>query len=313
MEDDDAFLYGDNNEEKTQQTLEQENKEVHEITNVGSDKESNKSKDQAETSLYKDENPATVSDDNKSANASDDDDKESANESGSEYDDDSDDSLEVIISTKKEEEEKKEAEKEEKETDGATLLNSVQESLATLKGGQGKLDMLTVPLIKDIDMYEFDIDTLEDKAWRKPGADITDYFNFGFTEQTWKVYCLKQKRLRSELTTRTMVNATGGDDKMDISAEVRALSSGMGSMLGGSMPNLPGMPNLPNLAMLGASMNPEMMMRSQMMMGPGVPPNIPPFFPNAIQRPPMPNMMGGPQGQQNDPNRNLPKTSMNIQ
>lgn len=33
-----------------------------------------------------------------------------------------------------------------------------------------------------------------------PGADITDYFNYGFTEETWKAYCEKQKLLRTETT-----------------------------------------------------------------------------------------------------------------
>ena len=27
------------------------------------------------------------------------------------------------------------------------------------------------------------------------GADITDYFNYGFTEETWQSYCEKQRRL----------------------------------------------------------------------------------------------------------------------
>ena len=27
------------------------------------------------------------------------------------------------------------------------------------------------------------------------GADITDYFNYGFTEETWQQYCEKQRRL----------------------------------------------------------------------------------------------------------------------
>ncbi len=31
------------------------------------------------------------------------------------------------------------------------------------------------------------------------GADITDYFNYGFTEDTWKQYCEKQRRMRMEL------------------------------------------------------------------------------------------------------------------
>jgi len=43
---------------------------------------------------------------------------------------------------------------------------------------------------------EFDIEGLEDKPWRVPGADITDYFNYGFTEETWTAYCHRQKSLR---------------------------------------------------------------------------------------------------------------------
>ncbi len=30
------------------------------------------------------------------------------------------------------------------------------------------------------------------------GADITDYFNYGFTEETWAQYCDRQRRLRAE-------------------------------------------------------------------------------------------------------------------
>lgn len=32
----------------------------------------------------------------------------------------------------------------------------------------------------------------DDKPWTKPGADLTDYFNFGFDEDTWRYYCMKQ-------------------------------------------------------------------------------------------------------------------------
>ncbi|CAF2701605.1 unnamed protein product [Rotaria sp. Silwood2] len=38
----------------------------------------------------------------------------------------------------------------------------------------------------------------EEKPWKKPGADITEYFNYGFTEETWAQYCERQRRLRSE-------------------------------------------------------------------------------------------------------------------
>ncbi|KAJ1680090.1 cleavage polyadenylation factor subunit fip1 [Spiromyces aspiralis] len=151
--------------------------------------------------------------------------------------------------------------------------------------------MLTVPTIKDIDLYEFDIDTLEEKGWRKPGADISDYFNFGFTEKTWKLYCLKQKQLRTDFNTRTMINAMGGrEDKLDLPTELRALGSGMSSILGGPMSTLPPTQNLPAIPGISGPINPEMLMRrSQMMMGPtGMPAMPPPFFPNAMPRPSAP-------------------------
>ena len=31
------------------------------------------------------------------------------------------------------------------------------------------------------------------------GADITDYFNYGFTEETWKMYCDKQRKMKTEV------------------------------------------------------------------------------------------------------------------
>ncbi|CAM9523268.1 unnamed protein product [Lampetra planeri] len=53
--------------------------------------------------------------------------------------------------------------------------------------------------IAGIPVLEVDLDSFEDKPWRKPGADLSDYFNFGFNEDTWKAYCEKQKRLRQGL------------------------------------------------------------------------------------------------------------------
>lgn len=46
-------------------------------------------------------------------------------------------------------------------------------------------------------IYDFDLDTMKDKPWLKPGADITDYFNYGFTEKTWKKYCEMQRENRA--------------------------------------------------------------------------------------------------------------------
>ncbi|XP_069468653.1 pre-mRNA 3'-end-processing factor FIP1-like [Ambystoma mexicanum] len=50
--------------------------------------------------------------------------------------------------------------------------------------------------INGLPVIEVDLDSFEDKPWRKPGADLSDYFNYGFNEDTWKAYCEKQKRLQ---------------------------------------------------------------------------------------------------------------------
>ncbi|KAJ6663192.1 hypothetical protein lerEdw1_010328, partial [Lerista edwardsae] len=42
-------------------------------------------------------------------------------------------------------------------------------------------------------------------AWF-PGADLSDYFNYGFNEETWKAYCEKQRRLQLGLEPSTPVS-----------------------------------------------------------------------------------------------------------
>lgn len=38
----------------------------------------------------------------------------------------------------------------------------------------------------------------DDKPWRRPGTDMTDYFNYGFDEFTWASYCYKQELIPKE-------------------------------------------------------------------------------------------------------------------
>ncbi|GAV02700.1 hypothetical protein RvY_13231-1 [Ramazzottius varieornatus] len=63
---------------------------------------------------------------------------------------------------------------------------------------KGGIDFNDVPEINGVPVTEFNIDTLEDKPWKKPGADLSDYFNYGFNEDTWRMYCDKQRNMRSE-------------------------------------------------------------------------------------------------------------------
>ncbi|PYH42302.1 cleavage polyadenylation factor subunit FIP1 [Aspergillus saccharolyticus JOP 1030-1] len=106
---------------------------------------------------------------------------------------------------------------------------------------------------KPILLTDMDADFPEDdKPWRRPGSDITDYFNYGFDEFTWASYVLKQQELRKEI----------GDQKRQLDDMQAFLGMGMPPMAGGppgpgvppstAAPPMPGMPGMPD-------MSPEMM------------------------------------------------------
>jgi len=78
---------------------------------------------------------------------------------------------------------------------------------------------------------EVDMESLEDKPWRKPGADITDYFNYGFTEDTWAAYCNRQRRMR---VNESGVGLTG-------SSMIVSQNKLTGSVITGTIPTLGGL------------------------------------------------------------------------
>eukprot|EP00850_Spirogloea_muscicola_P022563 SM000301S11766 [mRNA] locus=s301:3602:9104:- [translate_table: standard] len=63
-------------------------------------------------------------------------------------------------------------------------------------------------------VFDVDLDALDDKLWRRPGADISDYFNFGLNELTWKEYCLRliQLKLESAMQNKIRVYESGRPD-----------------------------------------------------------------------------------------------------
>lgn len=92
------------------------------------------------------------------------------------------------------------------------LLTSAGGPQDKLKPQTGKFsidEFETIGVINGIPAHEYNLDQLEDKPWRQPGADITDYFNYGFNEETWRAYCERQKRMRSESGVGLILNAGG--------------------------------------------------------------------------------------------------------
>ncbi|RHY93457.1 hypothetical protein DYB37_011520 [Aphanomyces astaci] len=71
--------------------------------------------------------------------------------------------------------------------------------------------------------FDVDIDVLEDKPWRKPGVDISDYFNYGFDETTWREYCIKQQQNRRELAYKKAQDKEAEEkEKAKAAAEIAA-------------------------------------------------------------------------------------------
>ncbi|XP_058497398.1 pre-mRNA 3'-end-processing factor FIP1 isoform X2 [Solea solea] len=75
--------------------------------------------------------------------------------------------------------------------------------------------------INGVPVVEVEMESFEEKPWRKPGADLSDYFNYGFNEDTWKAYCEKQKRLRMGLEISTVSSVTSKITVRDSSAHVQ--------------------------------------------------------------------------------------------
>jgi len=46
--------------------------------------------------------------------------------------------------------------------------------------------------------FDVVLSELETHPWRKPYTDLSDYFNYGFNEQSWNPYCAKQLKNRME-------------------------------------------------------------------------------------------------------------------
>lgn len=74
-------------------------------------------------------------------------------------------------------------------TIGEIKTNVFQKHQRGGASGGGTIDLDANPTLKDgTPIYDLDLATMEDKPWRKPGADVTDYFNYGFDESWLLVF-----------------------------------------------------------------------------------------------------------------------------
>jgi pre-mRNA 3'-end-processing factor FIP1 len=64
-------------------------------------------------------------------------------------------------------------------------------------------DPIYPPVGKPVSQIDIDADLAEStKPWRLPGADQSDYFNYGFDEFTWEMYRQRQDNMASTLANQ---------------------------------------------------------------------------------------------------------------
>ncbi|GKT51535.1 pre-mRNA polyadenylation factor FIP1 [Colletotrichum spaethianum] len=122
------------------------------------------------------------------------------------------------------------------------------------------------PVGKPITAVNIDEDLTEnDKPWRKPGTDISDYFNYGFDEFTWALYAAKQEAVRGEFSG----DAIAAGQKKMMEDFGMMMMGGMNPAAGAAQAG--GMPGMAGGGMDG--MPPEMQAMMQQMMGQGMDPS----------------------------------------
>merc|ERR1712156_866060 len=174
--------------------------------------------------------PLEIHDQNPEAEESQDQEYEVIDEEGGEDEDDSDDdddddNVQVIINQDKIEEAK------------TTLKNlGIPKRPVPSELKKGKFNVEDFDKVGSIDgqpAQEIDLEAIDDKPWKKPGADITDYFNYGFTEDTWASYCARQKRIRLQESGVGLPNNPGSNVSNSTTGQFSSRSHN-----GGTIPTL---------------------------------------------------------------------------
>jgi len=91
-------------------------------------------------------------------------------------------------------------------------------------------------------IYDNELNSLDDKPWREADADITDWFNYGFDEDSWRAYCAAQVKMRLTLSKK---KHGGGKDQEKTMKSERAIPKNEGRLSPSKqeVPNVQGMAN----------------------------------------------------------------------
>jgi pre-mRNA 3'-end-processing factor FIP1 len=66
---------------------------------------------------------------------------------------------------------------------------------ATAPPSAPSIDLNAVGVFDGRSILEVDLSAMTDKPWRRPGSDLSDWFNYGFDELSWETYCIRRRDL----------------------------------------------------------------------------------------------------------------------
>lgn len=79
---------------------------------------------------------------------------------------------------------------------------------ATAPASETNFDANAAPILPDgRSVYDIDLDALERKDWRLPGSDISDWFNYGFDEITWRAYTERRREMAQMVESLGLVRS----------------------------------------------------------------------------------------------------------
>lgn len=121
----------------------------------------------------------------------------------------------------------------------------------------GTIDLNAEGTYEGQPVTSLDPEVLKEKPWRQPGANLSDYFNYGFNEFTWMEYLHKQEKLRQEYNPhKILMGLLTLQQQGNLSGSKSMVNSGDMTNSGGIKSNTPLNQNVPSHPMMAPGFPP---------------------------------------------------------
>ncbi|KAG6813236.1 hypothetical protein H0H92_012873 [Tricholoma furcatifolium] len=106
-------------------------------------------------------------------------------------------------------------------------------------GSHPVIDTDAVGVMDGRSILDYDVAAMAEKPWRRPGSDISDWFNYGFDEISWEAYCYRRRDLGelANVLKANVINFSGMQEEQltVLPPEVRQMvMTGTSAMMNGA-------------------------------------------------------------------------------